>query len=85
MQYVVILFAGGISPGSMPEDTLDLAAYAAARHILVCALTAKFLNRFLSNLVWSCISVNSRQLLCLVMLPPVFVFYRVKGHILKGG
>ena len=42
------------------------------RHILVCALTAAFLDGFLSNFVWRCILVKSTHLLFLVMLPPVF-------------
>ena len=41
-------------------------------HILVCALTAAFLDGFLSNFVWRCILVKSTRLLFLVMLPPVF-------------
>ena len=41
-------------------------------HILVCALTAALLDRFLSNFVLKCILVNSTRLLLLVMLPPVF-------------
>ena len=32
------------------------------RHILVCALTAAFLDGFLSNFVWRCILVKSTQL-----------------------
>ena len=33
-------------------------------HILVCALTAAFLDGFLSNFVWRCILVKSTHLLC---------------------
>ena len=36
----------------------------------LCALTAAFLDGFLSNFVWRCILVKSTHLL--VMLPPVF-------------
>ena len=50
----------------------------------MCALTTAFLNGFLSNFVQRCIFVNSTHLLFLVMLPPVFRLYRVKGNILVG-
>ena len=40
------------------------------RHILVCALTAAFLDGFLSKFVWRYILVKSTRLLFLVMLPP---------------
>ena len=42
------------------------------RHILVCALTATFLDGFFSNFVWKCILVISTRLVFLVMLPPEF-------------
>ena len=42
------------------------------RHILVCALTAAFLDGFLSIFSWRCILVKSTRLTFLVMLSPVF-------------
>ena len=38
-------------------------------HILVCTLTAAFLDGLLSNFVWRCIMVKSTHVLFLVMLP----------------
>ena len=39
-------------------------------HILVCALTAAFIDGFLSNFVWRCILVKYTRLLFLVNAAP---------------
>ena len=49
---------------------------------LVCALTAAFLDGFLSYFVWRCILVKSTRLMFWWCCPQCSVFYRVKGHIL---
>ena len=51
-------------------------------HILVCTLTAAFLDGFLSNFVWRCILVKIYTPIVFGDAAPSVLSFRVKGHIL---